>query len=443
MQVNTSYRDIWNMAYPVMLGSVAITVLNITDTIYLGRVGETELGASALGGVFYFVMVMIGVAIGIGTQIQIGRRAGEKNHGAIGEIFDNTVVIMLGLSVVQFVIIEFFSGSIFGLLIDSPEVRDACVEFLQYRAFGIFFILMANVFRSFYVGIANPKVYGYYSALMAVVNIFLGYMLIFGNLGAPKMGIAGAGLASCIAEMAGFVFLLFYARLNGDIREFRLFRFDTINREMIGKTLSLSAPLVMQNLISMGAWFIFFVFIEKMGKHALAISNITRSAYMIDMTPMWGFSVAANSMTSNLIGQGRKDEVMPLLGRIIKMATGVSLLMVLVNLFLPHQLMSLFTSDTQLVNDSYGSLMMVCLAMTVFPMAIVCIFAVSGVGATKTALYIEIAAILIYMVYLVVVVFTLDLSIEVAWFAEFIYWLFTGVVSWYFLKKMRWTKISI
>jgi Na+-driven multidrug efflux pump len=69
MQVNTSYRDIWKMAYPVMIGSIAITVLNITDTAFLGRVGEIELGASALGGVFYFVMAMIGVPLGIGTQI--------------------------------------------------------------------------------------------------------------------------------------------------------------------------------------------------------------------------------------------------------------------------------------------------------------------------------------------------------------------------------------
>ena len=102
MQVNSGYRDIWQMAYPVMLGSAAITVLNITDTIYLGRVGEVELGASALGGVFYFVMVMIGVAVGIGTQIQIARRAGEKIHGAIGEIFDHSLYIFLALSVVNF-----------------------------------------------------------------------------------------------------------------------------------------------------------------------------------------------------------------------------------------------------------------------------------------------------------------------------------------------------
>src|SRR6267154_181456 len=125
MQVNTSYRDIWKMAYPVMIGSIAITLLNITDTIYLGRVGEVELGASALGGVFYFVTVMIGVAVGIGTQIQIARRAGEKNHSAIGEIFDHSVYIFLGLSIVQFIILRYTSQWLFPFIIKEDDVRAA------------------------------------------------------------------------------------------------------------------------------------------------------------------------------------------------------------------------------------------------------------------------------------------------------------------------------
>ena len=82
---------------------------------------------------------------------------------------------------------------------------------------------------------------------------------------------------------------------------------------MMKTIMDLSLPLVVQNLLSMGSWFIFFVFIEKIGKHQLAISNIVRGAYMINMTPIWGFSVAANSMISNIIGQSKQDEVFVLL----------------------------------------------------------------------------------------------------------------------------------
>ncbi len=70
----------------------------------------------------------------------------------------------------------------------------------------------------------------------------------------------------------------------------------------------------------MSAWFLFFVFIERMGEHELAISNIIRATYMILMTPIWGYASATNSMVSNLIGQGREDEVKGLVKKIIKMS---------------------------------------------------------------------------------------------------------------------------
>jgi Na+-driven multidrug efflux pump len=303
--------------------------------------------------------------------------------------------------------------------------------------------MLATAFRSFYVGIATPKVYGYYAALIAGVNMLLGYIFIFGHWGAPRMGIAGAGLASSIAEGIGLIFLFLYAKYRNDVSHFKLFRFEVFKKELISKTLILSSPLVIQNIISMGAWFVFFVFIEKMGKHALAVSNITRSVYMIDMTPMWGFAIAANSMVSNLIGQGRQAEVVTLVNRIIKMATVISLLMIAVNFLFPYPLMSLFTTDTQLIADSFKCLQVVGIAMFVFPFDIVCISAVSGTGATKSALYIEIAAIFIYLGYLIITVFKLNSSVEIAWFAEAIYWIFTGMVSYLFIRSKRWKKISI
>ena len=443
LQVKTGYRDIWKMAYPVIIGSVAVTVLNVTDTIFLGRVSEVALGASALGGVFYFVMTMMGIAIGIGTQIQIARRAGEKNEHSIGEIFDHSLLIFLVLSLVLFSVLKFLGPFIFKHVVNSEEIFDASMEFLKYRSFGIFFVMIATSFRSFYVGINSPRVYGWYSAIMALTNILLGYMLIFGNFGFQKLGIAGAGIASSVAECIGMMYLFGYTFLKKGIRKFQLFHLKKFDLSIITKTLNLSAPLVVQNLISMGAWFVFFVFIEKMGEHSLAISNIVRAAYMICMTPIWGFSVAANSMVSNIIGQGRSEEVFRFVKRVIRFAVLLSLIMAFITVFFPHLVLNLFTTDEKLIEDSLGSLRMVDLAMIFFAFAIVSISAVSGTGATKAALLIEIAAIIIYLLYNYIVVFQLHLQTEAVWFSEAIYWAFTGIVSFLYLKSGRWKKISI
>jgi putative MATE family efflux protein len=443
MQVGITYKEILRVSYPVMIGALATTVLNATDTAFLGRVGEIELGASAIGGVLYFALAMIGTSLGIGTQILIARRAGEKKESEIGKIFDHSIGILFILGMFLFLCMIFFSSFLLDLVVGSKEISLAATEFLKFRSWGIIFLMLATAYRSFYVGIAKPKVFGWYAFIMAALNIILCYCLIFGYAGFPKMGIAGAGLASSLSEFISLLFLVFYTKLKPDIRNFKLFLFGKWQPAMFKSIVNLSAPIIMQNLLSMGAWLVFFLFIEKIGAHELAISNIVRAAYMVSMTPMWGFSVAANSMISNVIGQGRKDEVMLLLNRILKLTFLCTVLMVLINVIFSEEILSVFTSDMNLVYDSFGTFWVINIAMFFFSFAIVCISAVSGTGATKTALYIEVASIIIYLIYVYVSTFIISKKVETVWFSEVIYWGVTGLVSYVYLRTDRWKKIVL
>ena len=268
-------------------------------------------------GVLYFAFSMIGVSIGTGTQIMIARRTGEKNEGTVGYIFDHSLLILSSLGLILFAILKWGSPFILRIMLQSPVLIKATGEFLEYRSYGLIFVMIATAFRSFYVGIAQTKIFVIYSFLMAGINFFLCYFLILGHGGFTAMGISGAGLASSIAEFLSLLYIFFYTYLKSTIKNYNLFSFKSISKGMINKIMNLSLPLVVQNLLSMGSWFIFFVFIEKIGKHELAISNIVRGTYMISMTPVWGFSVAANSMISNIIGQNKQNEVFHLLKRII------------------------------------------------------------------------------------------------------------------------------
>ena len=442
MLVKNTYKDIFKIASPVIIGSIALTILNVTDTAYLGRIGETELGASAIGGVLYFVFAMIGISIGIGTQIIISRRSGENRASAVGEIFDQSIIILLATSVILFFILKVIAPPILHSILGSEELYTATISFLKYRSIGIFFVMIATAFRSFYVGIAKPKIFGYYSFLMAAINIILGYGLIFGRLGLPAMGIAGAGLASSISELIALIYIWSYTFLNKDFSQFALFKFGSFKKSMTVKIFELSSPIIVQNLLSMGAWFIFFVFIEKIGQHELAISNIVRGAYMISMTPFWGLSVASNSMISNIIGQNKKEDVINLLLKLIKLTIAVSVVMISINLIFERQILSIFTSDQMMINDSITCFRIVDLALIFFAVAIVCISAVSGTGATKVALYIEIAAISIYMIYNYLITFVFKGRFEIVWLSEIIYWFFTAIVCWWYMKSGAWKKLK-
>jgi len=443
MQVQVTHKDIWRISYPIMLGSMAQTLLGITDTAFLARVGEIELGAAAIGGVFYFVLVMIGMGFGIGAQIMMARKAGENDPLSIGRIFDHTILLLLGLSAAVFAIVVLAGPHIFQYIITSPLVLAGANEFLGYRIWGIFFVMIAMSFRAFYVGVSQTRIITYSAIVMTVTNVVLDYLLIFGHYGFPRMGLGGAALASSISECVAAVYLVVYTAFKSDIKKFRLFTFEKLNRKMFEGLVDLSGPIVMQNIISMGAWFAFFVFIERLGEHELAISNIVRSNYMILMTPIWGFSSAANSMVSNLIGQKKPGEVMALLKKIISLSFGITLVLVLLNVVFARWMLHLTAASEVLVNDSLLSFYIICLATLVFSVSMILFSGVSGTGATKAAMYLEISNIIIYLSYVYVCSVFLRTPIEVVWFSEVLYWSMMGSFSYFYLKSLRWQLVTI
>src|SRR5690349_7929009 len=107
-----SVRSIWNIAWPIMLSLFAQNVVNVTDTAFLGHLGEVELGGSAIGGLFYTTLYMVGFGFTIGVQILIARRHGEKNFPAIGRIFDNSFYFLGITSLIISALVFYFGASI-------------------------------------------------------------------------------------------------------------------------------------------------------------------------------------------------------------------------------------------------------------------------------------------------------------------------------------------
>jgi putative MATE family efflux protein len=438
LKVNTGYNDIWKIAWPIMISSLANTMINFMDTAFVSRVGETELAASAIGGVFYFVMVMMGIAIGIGSQIMIARKAGENRPHEIGVIFDHSVVLLVGLGALMMSVIYLFAPFLIHAVINSQDIAHATIIYLHARGWGIVFMMILVATRCLYTGIGKTRIVGYTTVLMMVINFILGYALTFGHFGLPAWGIRGVGTASAISETAAALFAVGYAMNRNTLREFRLFRFTGIQMSFFRQIFNLSAPIVFQHFISMGSWFLFFVLIEKISAHALAVSNVVRSIYMVLMTPIWGFSQASNTMVSNIIGQKMTSGVMALSGRIIKLSFITSVITVLGVIIHPQWLLQLVTSDPVVMADAVPGLYIVCTATLLFSISLVLLSAVSGTGDTRAAMIIEIINIAAYLVFIILCSQVFHTSVEVVWLSEIQYWILMGVFSYIYLKGGKW-----
>jgi putative MATE family efflux protein len=437
MQV-PSYRKIWIISYPIILSLLAQNIIGVVDTAFLGRVGEVELGASAIGGLFYHAIFMLGFGFGTGAQILIARRKGEGHLTQIGKIFDHTMYIFAAFSMIIIVFTLWLSPKFLGYFMSSQAVFHASVRYLDYRIWGILFAFTNVAFRAYYVGITHTGLLGWSAAIMAIINILLDYTLIFGNWGFPEMGIEGAALASVIAEGVSAAFFILLTLTNPNNQKYHIFRLPRFNKEIIRRTWNISVFIMLQNFVSLSAWFMFFMVIEQTGERPLAISNIIRSLYLLLMIHIWSFSASVNSLVSNVIGEGNSNYVFPIIKKVNLMGMSISLGIIAISLLIPETLLKLYTNDQGLIQDALPVLYVVIFALIPLAVSINWFSGVSGTANTKVALLIEVSTILIYLAYVFITILVMDASLPVVWISEYVYVSTLGLFSFLYLKFGKW-----
>ncbi len=442
MKAQITNKEIWSIALPIMLGNLAQTIINFTDTAFLGHLGVIALGASMLAGLFYFVFTTVATGFAIGIQIIIARRYGEGNYGRIGIIFEHGSLFVLILGSILFSILYFFSDQLLYLLIDSPNIYDASIEYIKYRRFGIMFVCFNFLYRALYIGISDTKVITYSTIIMAIVNIFLDYCLIFGNFGLPEMGIGGAALASFCAEVSAFVFFTIYSYIKLTKKDYGMFKIHKLEPELMGRILKIATPTMIQKLFSFSVWFIFFILIEKMGETATGISSIVRSVYMILITPCFAFATTTNTIVSRIIGEGHSDQVFSTIFKILKNCMLCTIPIIILVAIFPMQIIRIYTDDLNLAQLVIPSIYVIC-AGTVFQGIGNAYFeAVSGTGNTSAALYLEAVILVIYVAFIWMMTH-LTTNVHWVWTAEIIYGALLGIFCFIYMKFAKWNKKHI
>lgn len=441
LKTTITNREIWRIAYPIMLGNLAQTIITFTDTAFLGHLGTIELSASMMAGLFYYVFTTLAMGFAVGIQIFVARRYGEGNLKKIGVVFQHGALFVLLLGILLFGLLHFFSDGLMRIIIDSERIYASSMEYLKFRHFGILFVVFNFLFRSFFVGISNTKVITYSTILMAVVNIFFDWCLIFGHCGLPEMGIGGAALASLMAEVAAFCFFWIYTYLTIPHEEYGMFRWHQLQLPLMGDIMKVAFPCMIQRLFSFGAWFAFFILIEKMGETAIGVSSVVRSTYMILIIPGFAFAATANTLTSRIIGEGKSDEVMPMLWKVVKNSSLCASVLMIITFIVPRLVLHIYTDDLALVEAAVPSVYVIAVATLLGSIGMVFFEAVSGTGNTTAAMALEFGVLIVYMGYIYLM--TKTSTIAGVWTAEWFYNAVMGIIAFFYIWKADWRKKKI
>jgi multidrug resistance protein, MATE family len=438
-----SYKQLISLAAPIMLGILINQINFATNTYFLDKYGTNELAANGVASIYYMVFTMMIVGLCSGVQILLSRRAGEENRTAIGEIISAALKIGLLLSTLSVLVSLLFAPTLFKQQLHNPDLQALATTFITVRIWGLPFFFLQQLFVQFLISIGKSQYILLCMLLATAVNILGDYALIFGKFGFPALGIQGAAIASIASEVA-FVLLaaiIFIVHRYGNIYFIKFFR--TFDKKLSIAILKVAAPVMMQYFFSIASWELFYIYVEHLGAQELAISQILRSVFGTAGASSWALASSCNATVSNVIGQGRLQDVTTVVKRSAILSVSIATIAGLALFLFRTQFLGIYTNNVALQSAALAPLIVVIISNILLAAGTVVFNAVAGTGNTTVSMSIEFAAVTVYIVYIYLVIERARMNLSWAWGSEFVYWFFLLIVSATYLKFGNWQKRKI
>jgi putative MATE family efflux protein len=396
-------REVWAISLPLLLAEVGEVIIHVTDTALLARVGTVELGAIALADELLELWLALTIGLAQGIQIQIARRVGERRGEAMLALFRRGFAIAALLGAVLAI----------GLVVAAPHLGEAVAgpgplgeavgSFLRAAAPGLFFEALNLAYSSLVVGTTRTRVLILVTSQVMLTNLVFGYVLIFGRLGFPALGIAGAGWAYVVTEALTFVLLSGYMLLRYG-RWYRHGPREAAADRPLWPLLRLSLPVTLEVMFDAVRWLVFFLIVARLGEDALAMSNIVYSVFNVLLLPGQAFSETATSLVGILIGRGSADRIRAVMRVIAPRAYLATLPLAVTALLFPGAVLALFGAEVTGLSGGETALRLVAAAMLVVTPAEMWAAALEGAGATDVVLVLSVvwAAIVLSWAYVAV-----------------------------------------
>ncbi len=437
LQLQGTYKEIISISIPIFFSSLAWNVISLTDNAFLGKVGKVELGAIAIASIFYVCLLTLVMGFSRAFQIIVSRKLGEQKPTEVGAIFNQIFFTSAIIFVLMGAVSWFTTSFILQATLSSNAVATACSTFIKYRSISLPFEIVATMLAAFFNGIGRNKIIITHSIVIIILNILFNYFLVFGNFGFPMMGIAGSGLASALSCIIGFFILFFNVLRTKFVAMFGLFTSFKINWVLQKELFLFSIPLVGQLIIALISWLAFFILIENMGEHELAVSNLMKGIYMFFCIPIWALNSTTNTLISNFNGQKKGALMFVVLNKILVISLALMSICGVVFYVFNAYFFGLFTNDTSLISDANELLPIVLFCFIAFPISTTYFNSIVALEDGKASILIELVNVAVYLLFLFYVAKSMHASLFTVWCAEFFYWTSLGFCCLIYFKVYK------
>lgn len=347
MQKETDYHPIHSiliLAWPVVLEMCLHTLCWICDAAMVMRLGAREASAVEYAATILFGILGTCGALGIGVNSLVARLVGGKDHHGAGLIAGQAVSLGLGVTFFLALILGLFGKPfIFRAIKDAPTAL-LTVEYLYTSLFrGGIFMMMILVINGVIRGMGHTRVSMYIALAINMYNIIFDYILIFGKLGFPALGVKGAAIATGNAQILGLMLGALYLYRSRHTLILTWNSFFPLRKEVLRGIVSISLPAGMEEVVHNFSRLISMTWIAALGPISFAANAAASAVESFSFMPGYAFAVAATTLVGQRLGAGKPGEATKTGSKATLMAFSLMSTIGLCFLLFPHYIMKIFS----------------------------------------------------------------------------------------------------
>ncbi len=301
-QYTSEFKYNWKLAAPVMLGMLGHTFVSFVDNIMVGQLGTAELAAVSLGNSFMFIAMSLGIGFSTAITPLIAEADSSDNFKQAKSTFKHGLFLCSAIGILMFLMV-FFSKPLMYLMKQPIEVVELAIPYLDLVAFSLIPMIIFQAFKQFSDGMSMTRYPMYATIIANLLNVLLNYLLIFGKLGFPEMGIVGAAYGTLLSRFVMVVYLWWLLtkkeRSRKLVTNIKLFVLDKL---MLRKIISLGAPSAMQMFFEVAIFTAAIWLSGLLGKNPQAANQIALNLSSMTFMVAMGLSVASMVRVGNQKG---------------------------------------------------------------------------------------------------------------------------------------------
>lgn len=443
------YKQVLVIAFPLILSTGSWSIQQFVDRMYLSWYSPDALAAAVPTGLLSFTIVSFFLGTSGYANTFVAQYIGAGRSERVGPaMWQGIYIAIIGGLVVASTI--FIADLIFDFVGHDPAVKALEKEYWKYLAIGGFFPIGKAAVSSFFNGRGKTYPVLWASLVGMSINVVLNYILIFGKLGLPEMGIGGAGLATIISELCSFIMLLYMALSGNNNAKFKTisgYRFDKL---LFFRLIKFGIPNGIQFSLDILAFSIFILLIGRLGTPELAASNIALNISMLSFMPMIGMGITVSILVGQSLGGNRPDMAKRATFSALQMASLYMGSIAFLYVIVPQLFIYPFSAQADLVEFQEIKI----LAITVLKflaawtlldsVAIVISSALKGAGDTRFIMFAMLGISITFLIlptYIALEVF--DLGLTAAWSAGLAYMISLAVAYGLRYKMGKWTSMKV